>query len=76
MIHTKYECWSYVLIIVNLVISAFVGVMTQDFMGCFLFSILGYILNNYRDTIKNKALIIIFILGLLLALVDIVNSFV
>lgn len=76
MFYTKYECWSYVLVLMNLMISAFVGVMTQDFMGCFLFSILGYILNNYRHTIKVEALIIIFVLGLLLALVDIVNSFV
>jgi Ca2+/Na+ antiporter len=51
-------------------ISAFVGVLTQDFMGCFLFSILGYILNNYRHTIKVEALIIIFVLGLLLLYVD------
>ena len=76
MNYTKYECWSYVLVLINLVISAFVGVMTEDYMGCFIFCFIGEVLNTFRLTFKEGALSIIFVLGLLLALVDIVNSFV
>ena len=76
MIYTKYECWSYVLVLINLMISAFVGVTTEDYVGGFIFCLIGEVLNKYRYTIKEGALIIVFVLGLLLALMDMVNSFV
>ena len=76
MIYTKYECWSYVLVLINLMISAFVGIMTEVYVGGFIFCLIGEVLNKYRYTIKEGALSIVFVLGLLLALMDMVNSFV